>query len=90
MVVETMTLGTYPREPTISKEMARHKKRQKGPDGEVRSPGGSNLVGSGCLASFQDPEFQSDLFIDAYLNPLSIRRGLLGAGSLAAFHQIEH
>ena len=58
MVVDTTTLGAGPEEPIISEELARRKKYQKGPGGEVRSTSGLNLVGSGGrLVSFQDLEF---------------------------------
>lgn len=89
MVVATKASVPRLGEPTISEEQARHKKRQKGSEGETRPSDGSSLVWPGSYSiSFQDPEFWSNLFIDAYLDPLSERR-LFDLRQPAAFHQVE-
>ena len=89
-VVATKPLAPKPREPIISKELAQHKKWQKGSKGEIRLCGCSSPASPGSyLVSFWDSKFWSDIFIDACLDPLSNRR-LLDLGQPAAFHQVEY
>ena len=90
MVVVTKASTSYLVEPTIFKELAEHKKRKNDSKGEARLSGSSGPTSHETyLVPFQDPNFRSNLFSDAYLHLSLERKRLLDLGQLAPFHYVK-